>query len=267
MLAAGTPAPGPPQPSPDPSKVLEAARASALAYSSKLPDFVCTQVTHRTTWNANEASQFATGISGTAPMSAVPRTDTQGGGQDITEQVTFFDQKESYQVVSIDGRKASGVNHLQIQGAMTAGEFGSALHDLFDPASHAEFSPGKLVHLHHHPVWQFAFRVPSEHGNIVLLTNPDRETEVPYSGFILIDPATLDVLRIHSTLDLPPGFALQHGETTVDYKPILIAGRKYNLPYHSEVRLADSTRVYVNSIDFRHYHKYAVESRVLGVAH
>jgi hypothetical protein len=197
---------------------------------------------------------------------SAPHSD-EDAGHDITEQVTYFDQKESYEVVSIDGKKVSGVNHLQIQGAMTGGEFGSALHDLFDPASHAVFSRGKLTRLHHHEVWEFAFRVPSEHGNLVFLTNPDRETEVPYSGDIFIDPTTMDVLRIHSTLNLPPGFQLQQGETTVDYKPILIAGKKYNLPFHSEVRLADATRVYVNSIDFRHYHKYVAEARVLGEAH
>lgn len=267
FLALNAAAVAPAQPSPDQAKVLESARASALTYSSKLPDFVCTQTTHRSSWNPSEAAHFATGISAATPLSASPSAEADTMGHDITEQVTYFDQKESYQVIAVDGRKVSGVTHLQLQGAMTAGEFGSALHDVFDPASKTAFSQGKLTHLHHHQVWEFAFHVPSEHGNIVLLTNPDRETEVPYSGEVFIDPDTLDVVRIHSTLDLPAGFQLQHGETTVDYRPILIAGRKYNLPFHSEVRLADTSRVYVNTIDFRRYHKYVAESRILGVTH
>lgn len=261
LLAAGSPQS---QTEPDAgASVLQAVRASALAYSSKLPDFICTQVTRRDVWDTTDTGMFGTGVSGRGPVDSAPIPALRTG-REIVELVTYFDQKENYQVLTIDGRKATGVSHLQLQGAITAGEFGTALHDIFDPASHTTFTPGKLAKLHGRPAWTFDFRVPSEHGNIVLLRNPDRETVVAYSGQILVDAASLEVLRVHSVLALPPGLPLLHTETTVDYKLIAIAGHKYNLPYHSEVRLQDLSHNYINTIEFTHYHEFVAESKILG---
>ncbi|HLJ79697.1 MAG TPA: hypothetical protein VKT75_19930 [Acidobacteriaceae bacterium] len=246
-----------------PATVLESVRASALAYSSKLPDFICTQVTRRDVWNANDNGLFGTGISGRGPLGAAPIPAT-GTGREIVEQVTYFDQKENYQVLAIDGKQVTGISHLQLQGAITAGEFGTALHDIFDPASGTTFTEGRMIKLHGRPAWTFGFRVPKEHGNIVLLRNPDRETVVAYSGEIFVDAASLGVLRVHSVLDLPRGLPLQHAETTVDYKPVAIAGRTYNLPWHSDVRLQDLSHNYINTIEFRHYHEFVAETKILG---
>lgn len=253
-----------PQTGPDPPSVLQSVRASALAYSSKLPDFICTQTTHRDVWDANDAGNLGTGISGRGMLSSAPAPDAAAAGREIVEQVTYFDQKESYQVLTIDGRQVTGVNHLQLRGAMTAGEFGSALHDIFDPASHTVFTPAKLGTHHGRRAWIIGFRVPKEHGNIVILRSPDREVVVAYSGQISVDPASMDVLRIHSVLDLPSGLPLLHAETTVDYRPVTIAGRRYNLPFHSEARLQDLSHSYINTIDFRRYHQFVAESKILG---
>ena len=256
------PAPGSSQMAPDPAGVLQSVRASALAYSSKMPDFICTQTTRRDVWNTNDSPVLGTGISGAGPLGSAPNPAARSG-REITEQVTYIGQKENYQVLSIDGRKVSGVSHLQLQGAITAGEFGSALHDIFDPASHTTFTPGRMTSVHGRHAWVFDFRVPKEHGNIVILHQPDREIVVPWSGQIFVDPAALDVLRIHSVLELPSGLPLLHAETTVDYRLVTIAGRKYNLPWHSEVRLQDLTSTYVNTIDFRHYHEFVAETKIL----
>lgn len=257
------PIPASSQTAPDPATALQSVRAAALAWSGKLPDFICTQTTRRDVWNTDGSIGLGTGISGVGPIGSAPNPAGRSG-QEITEHVTYIDQKENYQVIAIDGRKVSGVTHLQLQGAITAGEFGSALHDIFDPASRTTFTPGRTASVHGRRAWVFGFRVPSDHGNIVILHEPDREIEVPYSGQIFVDPAGLDVLRIHSVLDLPSGLPLLHAETTVEYRLVTIAGRKYNLPWHSEVRLQDLTSTYVNTIDFRHYHEFVAETKILG---
>lgn len=265
LISAALLAPAPvwSQTAPDPASMLQSVRAAALAWSGKLPDFICTQTTRRDVWNTNDSAVLGTGISGGGPLRSGPNLAARSG-QEITEQVTYIGQKENYQVLSIDGRKVSGVSHLQLHGAITAGEFGSALHDIFDPASHTTFTPGKVVNVHGRHTWVFGFRVPKEHGNIVILHEPDREIVVPYAGQIFVDPAALDVVRIHSMLELPSGLPLLHAETTVDYRLVTIAGRKYNLPWHSEVRLQDLTSTYDNTIDFRHYHEFVAETKILG---
>ena len=70
------------------------------------------------------------------------------------------------------------------------------------------------------------------------------------------------ILRIVSDLELPSGFPIKMARTTVEYRPVEIAGKNFNLPYESEVRLEDGSRLYVNEIEFRKYHKFSVQSTI-----
>ena len=248
------------------TRVLESVRDSALAYTRKLPDFICTQITHRSVSNPDAFTGL--GMSGRTPIpSSTLDPEANEPGRAIEERVTFYDQKETYQVVSVDGRKVSGVDPMQFEGATSAGEFGTALHDLFDPHSHTVFRWQKTARLRGRRVLVFGFRVPVEGGAVLVHKNPDRQIVVPYSGQIYVDAETLDVLRIQSQLEIPSDFPMQSAERVVDYKPIEIAGKPYVLPFHSEMHLRDNLYLYVNSIDFRNYHKFAVESKIEEAAH
>jgi hypothetical protein len=77
-----------------------------------------------------------------------------------------------------------------------------------------------------------------------------------------VDAENLNVLEIRSTLDLPPDSGLQKGESRVEYGPVEIAGKTYNLPQHSEVRMQDKDNSYINSIDFKNYQKFVVQSTI-----
>ena len=80
------------------------------------------------------------------------------------------------------------MDHLQLQGAFTSGEFGSALHDIFDPHSQASFSWDRIEHIHGQKVYVYAFRVPQEHGATVIHRDLDRQIVVSYSGRVPVDP-------------------------------------------------------------------------------
>jgi len=180
----------------------------------------------------------------------------------IEERLTYIGKREEYEVLKMNGKPAKGVDHLQLQGAFTAGEFGSALQDIFDPNSHTSFSWDRIEHIHGQKVYAYAFRVPQEHGANVIHRDPDRQAVVPYSGHIFVDPQTFSVLRITSTLDLPAGFPIVHADRMIEYKPIMIANKEYLLPSHSEVHIQDSARSYVNEVDFKDYHKFVAESTI-----
>ena len=246
-----------PQGSADRAKVLDSATSLALAYTQRLPDFICTQITHRDVSVVNNASGGVTGID------AVPILSTATSSSSVIEErLTFFDGKENYEVMTIDGRKVTGAKHLQNEGAISAGEFGTALHEIFDPQSHTVFAWGRMDKLHGRRVDVFVFHVPKERGALVTHRNPDQQIVVPYSGQIFVDCDTNEVIRIISRLELPPKFPIQMAERRVDYKQTRIAGKNYNLPSHSEVRMQDSSNLYVNSIDFKGYHKFVVESTI-----
>lgn len=243
------------QPPPDQSSVLESVRQSALLYTGKLPDFICTQITHRTSTAAFSAP-IGRGLNSSA---AGTRWDVDDL---IEEKLTYIGNSEQYEVVKINDKPAKGVDHLQLQGAFTTGEFGTALHDIFDPDSQTTFSWDRIEHIHGQKVYAYAFRVPQAHGALVIHRAPDRQVVVPYSGRIFVDPQTFAVLRIASTLDLPVGFPIFRADRVIEYKPITIATKGYLLPSHSEVHMQDSARSYVNDVDFKDYHKFVAESTI-----
>ena len=126
----------------DQTRVLEAARASALQYTQSLPNFICTQITHReATRQVSFGMSFNGASSSRGGSGSVGASRGPGTVDDVIEErLTFFDQMEHYDVVTVNGKKSTGQQHMQFGGAISAGEFGSALLNLFDPRSHATFS-------------------------------------------------------------------------------------------------------------------------------
>ncbi|MGA8088107.1 MAG: hypothetical protein WCA10_12430 [Terracidiphilus sp.] len=248
----------------DQVRVLESVRVLALAYTQNLPNFICTQITQREaqdqinfgmSLNGASSSRGGTGLAG-APHSQTAMHDV------IEERLTFFDQMEHYEVVAVNGKKAAGQKHMDFAGAISAGEFGSALRNLYDPRSRADFSWEKATSLNGRSVNVFKFYVPSQNGTIVMHRESDQKILVASSGRLFVDSKTFEVARISSALELPVDFPIKMATIEVTYRPVEIAGKAYNLPSLSEVRVKDSTRLYVNEIEFKNYHKFAVESTI-----
>ena len=96
------------------NSVLEDARAYALQYAHQLPDFICTQITHR------EVSKIQVGILGAGASSRTPIGATAlakgtSGSDMIEEQLTYVGGKESYEVLTIDGKKMPGMTHMLLR--------------------------------------------------------------------------------------------------------------------------------------------------------
>jgi hypothetical protein len=251
-----------PELTPDQSRVLESMRVSALQYTQNLPDFICTQITHR---EATDQVNFGTSFNGASSSRGESgvATTRRGVNDLIEERLTFFDQMEHYEVVAVNGKKAAaGQNHMLFGGAISAGEFGSALQNLFNPRSHAVFSWDKMANANRRRIYVFKFRVPSQNGTIVIHRETDQKILVAYAGRLFVDGDTLQVVRITSELELPIDFPIKMATVAVDYKPVAIAGKTYNLPNRSQVRMKDNSRLYVNRIEFQNYHKFAVESTI-----
>ncbi len=95
---------------PEQAMVLEAVRTSALEYSQNLPNFICTQVTHRT---ATVDSSFGTSFNGASSSrggsGGMGSLRGSGSFDDVIEErLTYFDQFEHYEVVAVNGRKVNG---------------------------------------------------------------------------------------------------------------------------------------------------------------
>ena len=245
------------------AKVLESARDSALKYREQLPDFICTQITHRST-----ASKFV-GTMGAGMASRNPGAMPAGPENSsdlIEERLTYVARRENYEVVSVGGQKVKGMTHSQIQGgAISGGEFGSVLAQIFEPSSQTTFTWDREANLHGRRTYVLGFRVPKEAGTTVADGKTHNQTIVSFSGQIFIDPDTLNVLEISSRHDMPPGFPIQVIERRIEYAPRQIAGKNYNLPSHSRLHMEDGSHIYVNTIDFTSYHRFSSESTIRTV--
>lgn len=248
--------------SPEQAKFLEAARDAALEYTQDLPNFICTQTTHRTVTDQSSSAAGITGISaGGRGILGLPGGGLSSTGDDtIEEQLSFFDGSEHYDVVAVNGRKVSGAKHLQFEGVVSAGEFGSALENIFDPRSRTVFAWDRDSSIGGRSVHVLKYWVPKESGNLVIYDRGVQKTIAAYNGRVFVDATSMQVVRIVSELELPVGFPIKMDQTTVEYRPVELGGKSFNLPYKSEVRLKDASHLYVNEIEFRKYHKFAAES-------
>ena len=241
----------------DQTRVLAEVRAYALEYSQKLPDFICIQITHHNTSSLHSSEVGVTG-------SGLPAQgqDKAASSSKVEERLTYFAQEEHYEVISIDGKKVPGARHLEMPGAVSSGEFGSAMREIFDPVTQTAFTFDRTASLHGKPVFVIAFEVQRNPGARVYDAIMGQQIFASYSGRVFVDQDTKRILRIDSHLNLPQDFPIELIERTVDYNPVSIAGNSYYLPFNAEVVMKERGVSYVNKIDFKAYQKFTVESTI-----
>jgi hypothetical protein len=234
----------------DQNAVLEDARAYALRYVHQLPDFICTQITHREV---------------NTPIGSTPPPVMRVSNDIVEEQLTFTGGNESYLVLAINGKVVSGVSHLQLSGAVSWGEFGSQFAQIFDPASGTTFAWDGEESVRGQKAWAFKYYVPRKSGITVADQHFQASIVVSYSGRIVIDPETKDVLEISSTLDIPANFPIHNVTRQVLYASQDIGGKKFCLPQHAEIHMEEGRKIYDNLIDFKDYHHFSSESTIHNV--
>lgn len=226
------------------NRVVEAARAIALNYTQSLPDFICTETVRRF-------------------------TDTQGYWKTkdvLSLRVSYFERKEDYQLLAMNGRRAYGP-YDSLTGAITQGEFGSLLHEVFAPKSQTEFHWDHLMRLRGRPaeVYTFRVRVANSHYTIAYGSGwgPRREAVAGQHGFVYVDRDTSMVVRVASEADsLPADFDVRQSSTTVDYDFTDVGGKEYLLPLEADVRMTTRQLRTKNEVEFHSYQKFGAQTSI-----
>ncbi len=87
-----------------------------------------------------------------------------------------------------------------------------------------------------------------------------------YEGSVWVDPKTARVLRIEmQARNMPSDFPMDTVESAVDYSYVMIGGKSFLLPVHAESLGCQRGTNYCshNIIDFRNYHEFEVDFRLL----
>ena len=126
--AAPKPKPIPPPSTEEQQQVLEAAREYALNYAKTLPDFICLEVNRRYVDRRYK-----------------PETEGSWAMSDrIAEKLTYYDQKEKYELISHNDDSLYGKTADSVGGALSRGDFGTLIREIFEPAVERRISLGAL---------------------------------------------------------------------------------------------------------------------------
>jgi hypothetical protein len=242
---AAPPPPAPPIPPPsaaEASKIIEEVRDYALNYTKQLPDFICTQVTRR--------YYDPTGLE------FWQNSDT------LTARLSYFEQKEDYKLTSVNGHYTEA-QYQAVGGAISSGEFGSMMKEIFEKETQTTFRWEKWATLRGHRMHVFSFTVqqPNSHW-MVEYEKKDRITP-GYQGMIYVDNDSHMVTRLRmEPFDIPASFPLQQVSNTLDYDLATIGVRDYMLPLRAEMRMRDGKTMFKNEVEFRLYRKFSADTAI-----
>ncbi len=245
VAAQAAPPPPPPPSSVEQESILEEIRQNAINYSNNLPNFLCTQVTHRSADPSGSGDHWK-------------QIDT------IQEQLSFFDHHEKYVVTMVNGQTVTNRDHEKLGGATSEGEFGSMLSDIFNPGTQASFHwerwttwRGRRTHI-------YSFEVSRERSRYdIYHQGSDRHVVSAYKGLVYADAESKQVMRIlMECVNLPYDFRIQKVSQELRYKIAKISDQEFLLPETSELNSVVDHELRKNTISYHLYRKFSVEDKI-----
>jgi len=223
--------------------ILEQVRENSLKYEQQLPNFICKEVVHR----YEDA--------GLRPAGYRP-LDT------VTAQLAYFQGREEYTNIRVNGDAVPGDNLGKLRGVMAEGEFGSLLKGLFEPESRTTFEWKRRKKMSRRTMSIFQYNVKKENSRYRIFDG-NREYTPAYRGEIDVDEETNMVMRLVLTpYDIPSNFVIRSVSTTLDYEFITVAGKKYLLPVKAEITSEYGFRSTRNVEEFLQYRKFGTETNL-----
>ena len=237
---------GPPPPnSIEQKRILAEITEHARNYIEGLPNFICLQVTRR-----------YGDVSGLENYRLI---DT------IAERLSYYEQKEDYKVVSINGVPAmANAKHEQKNGASSSGEFGSILKEIFAPETETQFDWERWATLRGKRMYVFNFRVSQLRSQYSIYSEAVKRTVIAgYHGLIYDDRDTKMVMRIKLEVEgLPADFPIQNVDLDMNYDFTKISGQDFLLPLKSEIRSREGRFLSKNETEFRMYNRFGAETNI-----
>ena len=263
---------------------LEAARVKALLYAEGLPNFTCVQTTRRYAGQTRQLS-FPTGVSLPSGGPGQIGSGAQQGLEwilldEIIQEVIYSNQQEHYKLLErSQPRPSHPTSEAQQGGLISTGEFGSTLKSLFDPATKADFWFEKVEKTRRWKTARAKFQVRSENSDREIVYGAESDTKahslrVAYGGLIWFEIASGQAIRLQfEALNLPKDFPIARSTWAIDYDVVGIGDGKYWVPVRAEVQSltsgckdllpSEKNRHTRNVIEFKQYHKFQTEVKVL----
>ena len=229
---------------------IAASREHGLAYSKTLPNFLCTEVTKR---SSTPASQ---GLEGSWKL-----VDT------LTIRLSYFDQKEDYRVIKINGKPVNE-RLSSVGGWTTRGDFGSMLRAIFEEKSQAKFVWERWDTWQGRRVAVYSYRIEREHSGFSadggsLLKHIS--TNWGAKGLVHIDTERRQAVRLAvESMDMPAESPIKDVHIAIDYDFLKIGDDEFLLPSHSVTITIDKKGKIAHKSDseFSEYRKFSADAKI-----
>jgi hypothetical protein len=221
------------------TEILAGIRDYALNYTANLPNFLCNQITHR-------------------QVDATGTGDHFREADKLQEQLTYFDHHESYKVMAVNGQMVSNKDHLKLGGAISSGEFGSMMYEIFEPESDTEFNFDHVGKWDGQIVNEFRYRVRKERSHYSIFHEGVNRTIIAgYHGVIYAAADSSAVVRITLECEeIPRDFPVQDVKLDMRYGIARISDQDYMVPVKWDMRSRDGKYLSWNSAEFALYRKF-----------
>jgi hypothetical protein len=234
---------GPPPSYEEEQQIIRDMSDYAMNYTSRLPDFLCSQVTRRYQDPRHRDSWI---------------TDST-----VITKVSYVEGHENYEVKLVNNTLVSNKSLEQLDGAISTGEFGSMMREIFDPNSEAEFHFERWGKLRGNITYVFTYAIDQEHSKFSIDWAHKERVVTAYKGEIHVDKKTHTISRITSeAVNIPPSFPVRSATTIVDYDSAQVGTGSYILPLKAEMHMSDAEVAMKNVTEFRSYRKFSADSAI-----
>jgi len=248
MSTATLGAKAPPIPPPDSvrqQQILSSMKDYAQNYTNNLPNFMCLEVTRQFRDPRSQENYRSLGT--------------------ILAKVAYKEGQESYDVYSINGKltENTSMNNVHSGGAVSTGEFGSLMREIFAPTSEAQFNWDHWGTLRGRRMAVYSYAIDSGHSSWSISYGEDHDQQriiTAYQGLVYADPDTGEVARIKFVaVDIPKTFPVQATSEILDYDLVDISGQKYICPMAAKLWMKGTDGALKNEIEFRGYRKFGTD--------
>ena len=225
-------------------RILAEVTKKAREYNDSLPNFICTQVTRRHADPTGQENWRTVDV--------------------IQERLSYFDHMEDYKVVLYNNQPVTNVDHNQLGGATSSGEFGTMLAEIFAPGTNTEFEWERWATLRGKRMHVFAFQVPQRYSKYSIMhVESGRRIIAGYHGLVYADRDSKQVMRIKLDADgIPPDFPIQRVSLDLNYDVTTIADQEFVLPLKAELRSAQGRYLNWNETEFHLYRKFGTDTSI-----
>jgi hypothetical protein len=222
--------------------IISGVIAGARSFDERLPNYICKQITTRFTGAATEGPW--------------KQEDT------FEEQLTYFNRKESYKLISFKGKPTDGKRRPR-RGLQAGNLFGGMLQGVFRVESKAEFEHDGEDAIGGQKVVRLRYRVRRENSRWTSAMNGKSYVR-GFKGQVWADAKTLSVLRFTGQIEPEPGDPGWLGRTRIDmsYGFVKIGSEEHLLPVRSEVSLELEKKPKRNVAEFSEFRQYTTETKI-----